>query len=265
MYFKDKTIWITGASSGIGAELASQFAKHGANLILTSRKTDKLEKLASDIRIKYQVTVHVVPLDLTRTESIHEAYTTIHNKNIFIDILINNGGISQRSGVLETPIDIDRKIFETNFFGAITLTKFLLPGMVSKGGGHIVVISSVVGKFGFPLRTSYSASKHALHGFFESLRAELSDSGIDVTIICPGRIKTSISLNAITKDGSPHGQMDEGQAKGMKVETCVKKIIHAVRKKKKISYIGRKEVLMVFIRLFLPVLYYKIVNKVKAK
>ena len=121
----------------------------------------------------------------------------VNNETPGIDILVNNGGVSQRSLAIDTTVEIDRVIMETNFFSAVHLTKHVLPLMKKKGKGHIVVISSVVGKFGFPLRTAYTASKHALQGFFESLRAELKDLNIDVTIVSPGRILTNISINAL--------------------------------------------------------------------
>jgi dehydrogenase/reductase SDR family protein 7B len=135
--------------------------------------------------------------------------------------------------------------------------------MVKKGGGHIVVISSVVGKFGFPLRTAYSASKHALQGYFDSLRAEMTPDNIKVTMVSPGRIYTNISVNAIDKDGAKHGVMDTGQANGMPADVCAKKIIRAVRKKKKDILVGRLELLMVFFRKYLPVLYYRMASNVK--
>jgi dehydrogenase/reductase SDR family member 7B len=262
MQFQNKTIWITGASSGIGKALALEWAKYSPKLVLSGRNKEKLEevsKACEAIGAKCQIVI----LDLAEPKSIEQAAKTVMETYSSIDILVNNGGISQRASAVETPVDVDRKIMETNFFGAITLTKEVLPTMVSNQKGHIVVVSSIVGKFGFPLRTAYSASKHALQGYFESLRAELKPDNINVTIVSPGRISTNISLNAIDKDGAKHGVMDPGQANGMPSDVCARKIINAIRRKKKDFLVGGSELIMVKIRKFLPALYYKMASKVK--
>jgi dehydrogenase/reductase SDR family member 7B len=262
MSISGKVVWITGASSGIGKELAIVYAKMGAKLILTSRNKEKLDAVAEVCR-KSGVEVFVSTLDLENPASIKSCVAEVLDHFLKIDILINNGGISQRSLAIETPIEVDRKIMETNFFGAVTLTKEVLPALVKDNGGNIVVISSVTGKFGFPLRTAYSASKHALQGFFEALRAELYDKNIKVTIVSPGRIVTDISINAITKNGAKYGIMDDGQAGGMPVDICARKIISAVSKNKKELWIGGKEVLLVYIRKFCPPLFHLLARKVK--
>lgn len=261
MTFQNKTIWITGASSGIGEALAIEWSKQDTQLILSGRNIEKLESVQS-ICEKNGSKCMVVKLDLTDGESIKNAVVAVKEKHSKIDILVNNGGISQRSMSIETPMSVDRTIMETNFFGAVALTKEVLPIMVKNGGGRIIVISSVVGKFGFPLRTAYSASKHALQGYFESLRAEMTPDNISVTMVSPGRISTNISLNAVDKEGLNHGVMDPGQANGMPVDTCAKKIISAVRRNKKDILVGRKELLMVFFRKYIPSLYYKMASKV---
>ncbi|NCB09688.1 MAG: SDR family NAD(P)-dependent oxidoreductase [Bacteroidia bacterium] len=145
----------------------------------------------------------------------------------------------------------------------MALTKAVLPSMIENGGGHIAVTSSIVGKFGFPYRSSYSASKQALHGFFESLRAENVQQNIRVSIIIPGRIKTNISVNAINKEGKSHARMDEGQDKGMAAEESAKIIIKRLKREKKEILVGGTEVIMVHIRRFLPWLYYRLSSKVK--
>ncbi len=262
MQFENKTIWITGASSGIGEALAMEWAEYSSRLILSGRNMEKLEEVKLACQ-KKKAECLVVRLDLTDGQSIDEACQKVFSKYPTIDILVNNGGISQRSTSVETPIDVDRKIMETNFFGAIALTKKVLPGMIKNAAGHIVVISSIVGKFGFPLRTAYSASKHALQGYFDSLRAEMAPDNINVTIVSPGRITTNISLNAIDKDGNKHGIMDPGQANGFPVDGCAKKIVSAVRKNKKDILIGGKETIMVSIRKYFPSLYYRMASKVK--
>lgn len=262
MTFQNKIIWITGASSGIGQALAQEWSKNNTQLILSGRNIEKLEEVKNLCEVNGSK-CFVVKLDLTDSESIKKAAELVKKEYKIIDILVNNGGISQRSMSIETPMEVDRKIMETNFFGSVALTKEVLPIMVKNGGGRIVVISSVVGKFGFPLRTAYSASKHALQGYFESLRAEMTPDNIKVTMVSPGRINTNISLNAIDKEGQNHGVMDTGQANGMPVQVCALKIIKAVKRDKKDILVGRKELLMVFFRKFIPSLYYKMASKVK--
>jgi short-subunit dehydrogenase len=259
---KNKKIWITGASSGIGQALAIALACEGAHLILSARNKAKLEKIQEDCR-RYTPFCIIEPLDLSKSENIDDHVDNVIKQTGSIDVLINNGGVSQRSLAMETPIEIDRRIMEVNFFGTVQLTKAILPCMFRQGAGHIVAISSISGKFGFPLRTAYSASKHAVQGFFESLRAELTEDNIKVTIVSPGRIKTNISLNAITANGSPHNKMDNGQAGGMSPEKCAKKIICAIKKQRKEVLIGNKEILMVYIHRWLPALYHRLVTKVK--
>jgi short-subunit dehydrogenase len=261
MIFKDKSIWITGASSGIGKALAIEWAKYKTKLILSDRDIDKLSEVKINCEEKGAECL-AIPFDLTDPEAIIQAAKKVKESFSTIDILVNNGGISQRSLAIETPVSVDRKIMETNFFGAITLTKEVLPLMKQNQSGHIVVISSVVGKFGFPLRTAYSASKHALQGYFESLRAELNSDNINITIVSPGRINTNISFNAINHEGKIHGIMDPGQAKGISAEKCAKKIILAVKKNKKDILVARGESLMVYIRKFLPSIYYKMATRV---
>lgn len=262
MDYKDKTIWVTGASSGIGEAIVYNYASKGANIILSARNEEKLKAVAQKVE-EYGGKSFVAPLDLENSQSIKDTVAKVLASHPKVDILVNNGGISQRSFAIETPVTIDRKIMETNFFGAVTLTKEVLPALISGNGGHIIVISSVVGKFGFPLRTGYSASKHALQGYFEALRAELFDKKVKVTIVSPGRIVTNVSLNAIDKDGKKYGKMDEGQANGMTAEKCARQIVKAVEKNKKELLIGGKEVIMVYIRKYFPRLFHTMARKVK--
>eukprot|EP00764_Aduncisulcus_paluster_P012113 gnl/Carplike_NY0171/506_a692_1482.p1 GENE.gnl/Carplike_NY0171/506_a692_1482~~gnl/Carplike_NY0171/506_a692_1482.p1 ORF type:complete len:238 (-),score=-0.32 gnl/Carplike_NY0171/506_a692_1482:20-733(-) len=232
MNFNKKTIWITGASSGIGKAVALEISVEKAHLILSGRNRDALQKVADECE-KNGSTVIIVPFDLGDEESVNEAAKQVIAQQLKIDALYHFGGISQRSFVSETPLFVDRKLFEINYFGTIALTKAILPEMIKNGGGQIAVTSSIVGKFGFPYRSSYSASKHALHGFFESLRAENVRNNIRVSIIVPGRIKTNISINAINKDGKTHAKMDEGQDKGMSAERSAKVICRKLKQEKK--------------------------------
>jgi len=259
---ENKTVWITGASSGIGKAMAIEFAKEKAILILTSRNKEKLNEVA---KLCSPAQCHIIPADLSKVDELPQLVKQAIQCTGQINLLMNNAGRSQRSLAKESDITIDRQIFELNFFSAVALTKLVIPYMLKQKQGHLAVISSISGKFGFPLRTAYAASKHALQGFFESLRAELKEDNIYVSIISPGRIKTNISLSAVTKDGSAHGEMDPGQANGISAEKCAKRIVKGLKMNKKEMLIGGKEILLVYIHRFLPFLYHRIVNKISAK
>jgi dehydrogenase/reductase SDR family protein 7B len=263
MKLSDKTVWITGASSGIGQALASEYINRGAKVILSSPEVEKLNALSDSFNSLRPGSSVVAPLDLEKRNEIPGIVEKAIKQAGRIDILINSAGISQRSLVIETPVEIDRKIFEINYFGPVALTKSVLPHMIANGGGTVAVISSIVGKFGFPLRSAYSASKHALHGFFETVRIELKKENIKVTIICPGRVRTNISVNAITKDGKSYGVMDKGQLKGIPAEKCAGKIVRAIRRNRKEVYVGGSELLMVWIKKYFPWFFYLISSKVK--
>ncbi len=260
-HFREKTVWITGASSGIGEALAYAFAQEGASLVLSARNTQKLEEVKTRC-LKSTSKCLIKPMDLSNAVEIEQVANEVLQLTGGVDVLINNAGRSQRSLARTTPIENDRTLMEVNFFSAVALTKLVLPQMLKNGSGHIVVISSISGKFGFPLRTAYSASKHALQGYFESLRAELTHENIKVTIVSPGRIKTDISLNALTEDGKSYNKMDAGQAKGMEPERCARKIVKSVKKERKELLVGKSELLMVYIRRFLPALYHWMVTRI---
>ncbi len=259
---KDKVVWITGASSGIGEQLALNAAKEGAKLIISARNIVKLN-LIRCLCLQFTDTCMALPLDICNKEDIESSLQTVIDKIGYVDILINNAGRSQRSLAKETDVEIDRILMETNFFGPVTLTKALLPFMLKRGQGHIAVISSITGKFGFPWRTAYSASKHALQGYFEALRTELQTDNIKVTIISPGRIHTHISENAIIQNGSSYNKLDPGQQKGMAADVCARKILRAIKKNKKDVLVGKLELLMVYIHKYIPWMFYKISGKIK--
>ena len=260
--FNDKVVWVTGASSGIGAELCKQLAESGAKVILSSRNEKALEEIRATLVSPEKHLV--VPLDLEHSSEFPEIVKRTVEKTGAIHFLFNNGGLSQRSTVEETSIDVDRKIMEINYFGNIAMTKSVLPYMVSQKAGHIVVISSIAGKFGFFLRSAYSASKHALHGFYESLMLEQEENGLYVTIACPGKINTNISMNALTGSGDKHGVMDHNQSTGMPVSECVSILLKAVEKKKKEILIGNKEIKAVTLKRFFPQIFWKIIRKQSA-
>jgi short-subunit dehydrogenase len=258
--FKDKVIWITGASGGIGKALALRFAAEEARLILSARRLEELKEVGRLTGLP-ALDLLVLPFDLEQTGNVSGLAAEVMNKFGRIDILINNGGLSQRSEAAETPMEIDRRLMEVNYFSAVALTKAVLPYMKRQKSGQIVTISSIAGKFGFYLRSSYSAAKHALHGFFESLRLENEKSGIRVMMVCPGKVKTNISLNAITASGKEHAEMDPSHRDAMSPEECAALIVRGLLKNKEEIFIGGKELLILKIRRFLPGLFSKIIRK----
>ena len=263
-YFKNKRIWITGASSGIGEALSKAFAERGAQLILSARNEQELNRVAAGCAEAGATSVIVQPLDLARHETIPGVAESILNRVGKVDILINNGGVSQRALALDTSLEVDKKIMDINFFGTVALTKSVLPNMLTHQLGHIVTITSLTGKFGSPLRSSYAASKHALHGFFDSLRAELGQTPVKVTLICPGFVQTNVSVNALTGDGSRQNKMDEATEKGMSPEVLAQKILRAIETGKEEIYTGGKEVLAVYLKRFFPGYFSKLIKKAKV-
>ncbi len=257
MEIKNKVIWITGATSGIGEELALQLSSQGARLVLSARRENELKRVKEMCKGE----VLIVPLDLTQSETFKTKVTEVLNYYKRIDILINNGGISQRSLASETPLALDRKIMEVNYFGNIALAKAVLPIMQKQKEGYFVIISSLSGKFGFFLRSAYSASKHALVGFYESLRLEEEKKGIKVSLVFPGLIKTNISQNALSKDGESHGLLDAKQEKGVSAEKCAQQIITGIKKQKLEIFAGAGELKAVTIKRLFPVLFHKIIRK----
>jgi short-subunit dehydrogenase len=245
MRFRDKVVWVTGASSGIGEAVAVAFSREGAKLILSSRNAAELERVRNACT---GLGHRVVPLDLTRPDSFPPAVAEVGE----VDVVVHSGGVSQRSLVADTDLATDRAIMELNFFGTVALTKAILPSMLARKSGHIVPISSVVGYVGTPLRSTYSASKHALHGFFDSLRAEVGKDGIAITIICPGYIRTNVSRNALTGNGTAFGKMDSTHEGAMRPEECARKIIDAVASRKQEVVIGGKEAWAVPLKRFFP-------------
>ena len=202
-------------------------------------------------------------MDLESRDTIKDVADKVLSSVDRLDYVFLNGGLSQRSYAADSGLEIDRRMMEINYFGNIFLTKLILPYFIRQGHGHFIVTTSLTGIFGIPLRSSYAASKHALHGFFDTLRAEQKENNIAVTIVCPGFIKTDISKNALNSDGLPTGKMDEAQNKGMSAEKCARKMISATLNKKKEIYIGGKEISMVYFKRYLPFLYYFMASRVK--
>lgn len=262
MEINNKWIWITGASSGIGRALAIEFSKYSPHLVLIGRNLQELEVTRD--QCKSGGVIKLAYMDLENAESIHNTATELLNASTPVDILVNNGGISQRAEALETADAVSQKIMNINFFGTIRLTKILLPAMIANGGGQIVVITSLVGIIGSPKRTTYAASKHALHGYFDSLRAELFSKNIRVTLICPGFIRTNISLSAVNGDGAPQQIMDQKTDDGMDPAQLAIKAVKGIKQEKEEIYIGKKEILAIYLKRFVPGIFSKILRKAKV-
>lgn len=257
--FKDKVIWITGASSGIGEALALEFARQGARLILSARREEELKRVGAQTKLP-DLDLMILPFDLSDTSKASALAAQVMNKFGRIDVLVNNGGWSQREEAIKTDEATERKLFEINYFSAVNLSKAVLPYMLKQKSGHIVVVSSIAGKFGFYLRSTYSAAKHALHGYFESLRLETERKGIKVLMVCPGKIKTNISINATTSSGT-HGKMDESHENAMSAEECAKQIIAGISNSSEEILIGGKEIKAVTLKRFFPKWFGKIIRK----
>lgn len=244
------TFWITGASSGIGRATALEAARHGHNVILTSREGDALRQAAAECGPN----AFVLPWDLSQTEGLEAL--ALKAWNIFpggIDVLFCNAGISQRTTIEDTSKEMIRRIMELNYFSPVFLTKAVLSLMLQHGKkGTLAATSSINGRFGFPLRCAYSSSKHALYGFFETLGAEYYKQGIKAVVICPGRVQTNISLHALDKGGKEHGKLDAGQAGGISSEKAGRKTYKALVKGTPEALVGGGELLMVYIKRFFP-------------
>ena len=262
---KNKVIWLTGASSGIGEALAYALASKGARLVLSARRKEELERVKGNCSQEAQASIRVLPLDLSQSDTLKLSTEAAIQIFGHIDILINNGGISQRGFAAQTQLDVDRRIMEVNYFGTIALTKHLMPHFVSRKQGHFVNVTSITGKFGTPYRSGYAAAKHALHGFFDAVRAEHFRDNIIVTMICPGFIRTKLTLSALTADGTPLNKMDEAQYKGKPAEWCAGKIVTAIEKEKEEVYIGGREVFAVYLKRFFPRLFSRVIRNVAVR
>jgi short-subunit dehydrogenase len=242
--------------------MALLLASTPASLFLTGRNKERLTAVGEKCKTSLVSTVHLFDVDFSDMNAINDFVATITTQEISFDYIILNAGVSQRSLTLETDFTVDRTIMETNFFGPVYLIKKLTGQFISGKPVHIAVTSSISGLFGFPLRSAYCASKHALFGFFEAL--ELENINIKVTFLIPGRINTPISRNAMIGDGSTYSKMDVGQAKGMDVNKCARIALRAIIKRKHRQLIGGKDLLMVYLKKFVPPLFYFLARKVSA-
>ncbi|HEV7379719.1 MAG TPA: SDR family oxidoreductase [Dyadobacter sp.] len=259
--FKNKVVWITGASSGIGEAITMAFAKQGAKLVLTSRREEELIRVSKLTGLP-DSSILILPMDVTDFDKAAPAAERIMQTFGRIDIMVHNAGVSQRSYIVDTDLDVYRKLMDVDFYSTVAITKAVLPYMIKQQSGHFIVISSVAGKIGTIMRSGYNAAKHALHGFYDSLRAEGYKDNIKVTTVCPGYIRTNISLNALNESGSKFGKMDSNQANGIPAEECARQILKAVNKDKKEIYIGGfTEVAAIYLKRFLPNVLFDQVRK----
>jgi len=261
----NKVIWVTGASSGIGEALAYELSKKNVQLILSARRKEELERVKSNCLKLSSGNIHILPLDLSLVNTLQSVADNAVQLFGHVDILINNGGLGQRSLIHETSLEVDRQIMEVNYFGTVALTKYLLPHFIQRRQGHVVTVTSLTGKFGTPYRSAYAASKHALHGFFDALRAEHWKDNILVTMICPGFIKTNLSVAALTGQGSPQNIQDKTHYNKKSPEWCAKRTVRAIEQQREEVYIGGKEVWAVYIKRFFPPLFSKIIRKAPVR
>lgn len=255
-------IWITGASAGIGEALAKQYAQQGHQLVLSARREQELQRvkqLCVDQGAD-EDNLFVLPLDVLEVDTMAHKVSQVLSAFSRIDVLINNAGISQRSKCIDTDLSVYRKLFDVDVFGQIALTKAVLPIMLTQGNGHIAVTASVAGKVGVKWRTGYCAAKHAVMGFFDALRAEVTEFGLTVSTITPGFIKTDIAKNAVTGDGSDFSDVDADIANGMDVDECAAKIIRQMNKGVNEIVVGKGlSVFALTLKRFFPNLLFKIV------
>lgn len=235
-YYTNKTVWITGASSGIGEALTYELVKLGAKVIISARREEELKRVQQQAGTS---NVYVLPLDLEAADTFAAKVQEAIGAFSQIDIMVHNGGISQRSKVKDTLPAVQRKVMEVDYFSYIELTRLLLPHMQQRQTGHIIAISSVMGKIGTPMRSAYAAAKHALHGFFDCLRAEVWRDNIKVTLIMPGYIKTQVSLNAVTASGEKLNELGKNIGHGYPANKTAQQILKAIRKGKFEKYVGR--------------------------
>ena len=260
-YFRNRVVWVTGASSGIGESLSKQLALAGARLVMSSHEPEELERVKDEIG-KVEHDPVIIPFDLSDPKRVEEAAGNVIQKMGGVDIFFSNGGVSTRTTAMETSLEVDRKVMEINYFSGLIITKKIIPGMLANGFGHIIATSSISGKFGFPLRSAYAASKHALHGFYESLWTELHQQGIRTTIVMPGRVKTNISMHALDKNGKEYGKMSKGQAEGIPPESCAAQILRAASGNKREGLKGGKELIMPRLKQYFPRIFYKLVIRI---
>lgn len=259
-----KVVWITGASSGIGKAIAQECAAQGAQIVLTARRHEELENVRLSLPNPEQ---HLsVVADITRESQVEQAYRTVLEQKGRIDWLINNAGLSQRALIQETSMQTERAIMEVDYFSQVFLTKTVLPTFLQQKSGRIAFISSVAGLLGTQYRASYSAAKGAIHMWANSLRAEVADQGIGVSVIFPGFVKTNVSFNALNGEGKPQGHQDEAIENGLEPDLFAQTTVSALLAGEEYIVVGgAKEKLGVWVSRLSPSTLYKMIRKMKVK
>jgi dehydrogenase/reductase SDR family protein 7 len=255
---KGQVVWITGASSGIGKHLAYQCAKHGCRIVLSARNVNQLEEVRKEClafgRFLKSDDIMVLPLDIVDTSSHCAATDKVLKAFGQIDILINNAGRSQRAWIADTELAVDREMIELNVIGQVSLTKSVLPHMIERRSGHVVVTSSLAGKMGIPFSGTYCLTKWAINGWFHSLAIEMASKNISVTIACPGPVFSNISDVAfVGKAGQTYGQDQSNDKNRMQTSRCAELMFIAVANKLHEVWISRHPaLLMTYCTQYLP-------------
>lgn len=259
-FFENKVVWITGASSGIGEALAYAFAKQGAKLVLSARRTEELERVAANCQLKTE-NYFILPYDISKYNEAEEKANQVLARFGKVDILINNAGLSHWSKIKDMTMEVLRQIIDTNFMGNAALTKAVLPSMLNNKQGKVVVISSILGKIVTHKQAAYNASKHALHGFYDTLRAEYSGNGIKVLLVCPGFVNTNVAKNSLDRNGQPIGKNNKMIEGGLSPDYVAAQILNAIEKnKEEILLAGNKEKFGVMLKRFAPGLFSKFIS-----
>jgi len=261
--YRDKVVWITGASSGIGEACAYRFAREGAKVIVTARRADVLSKVVERCLSQGASAAIALPADLSRTDSLEELAARAWESFGGIDVFFANAGISQRCPTVEAGMDVIRRVMDLDYFAPVILTKALLPRMLERGGGQLACTSSIAGLFGSKHRCAYCSAKAAIKLFYETIGVEYHDQGILTTVIIPGRVRTDISYSALEAGGKAHGKMDKGQESGISPEKCADTIYKAIARGKREQLTGGAEILMAYIKRFFPGLCFRISRGLK--
>ena len=259
-----KVVWITGASSGLGKALAKECALQGADVILTARRYEELEKVRVTLLNPER---HVsVCADITDESQVRHAYAQVLAAKGRIDWLINNAGLSQRALIQDTTMQTERAIMEVDYYSQVFLTKTVLPTFIAQKSGRIAFVSSVAGLLGTQYRASYSAAKAAIHMWANSLRAEVAQEGIEVSVIFPGFVKTNVSFNALNGEGKPQGHQDEAIENGLEPDLFAQTTVSALLAGEEYIVVGgAKEKLGVWVSRLSPSTLYKMIRKMKVK
>lgn len=259
-----KVVWITGASSGLGEALAKACAKQGAQVILTARRFEVLEQVRANL---FQPERHIsFAMDVTDEAQVQHTYAQVLEKFGRIDWLINNAGLSQRALISDTSMHTERAIMEIDYFSQVFLTKTVLPTLLKQQSGRVVFISSVAGLLGTQYRASYSAAKAAIHLWANSLRAEVAEQGVQVSVVFPGFVQTNVSFNALNGAGQAQGHQDEAIANGLSADDFAAQVLKALMHGKEyIVVAGAKEKLGVMLSRLSPKALYKVIRKSTVK